>query len=77
MEIAGEIHERCGRTGLNCVRVEVAYVSERRGDENQLPEYDAQHEIDEQMVERVRDRFNYRKDLDQGEVDAFLKSLNR
>lgn len=75
MEIANEIHERCGRAGRDCVRVEVAYVSERRGDENQLPGYDAEIEIDEQMVESVRDHFDYRKPLDGREVDAFLKSL--
>ena len=74
MEIASEIHKRCGRKGPNFVRVEVAYVSERRGDENQLPEYDAQHEIDKKMVDRVRDHFDYRQPLDQAEVDAFLQS---
>ena len=76
MEIASEIHERCGVQGQDCVRVEVAYVSERRGDENQLPEYDSEHEIDEQMVKRVQDHFDYRQSLNQGEVDSFLETLN-
>lgn len=75
MEIASEIHERCGRAGRDCVRVEVAYVSERRGDENQLPEYDARHEIDENMVVRVRDHFDYRKPLVESEVQKLLESL--
>ena len=75
MEIASEIHQRCGRDGRDCVRVEVAFVSERRGDEGHLPEYDAQHEIDEDVVRRARDHFDYRKPLDDAEVVAFLNSL--
>ncbi len=72
MEIASEIHERCGRAGRDCVRVEVAYVSERRGDEVDLPEYDAKHEIDEDLVNRVEDHFDYRNDLDPSQVARFL-----
>ena len=72
MEIAAEIHEHCD---LDCVRVEVAYVSERRGDEGQLPTYDAQHEIDEAMVEKARDHFDYRSALDEAEVAEFLSRL--
>jgi len=75
MEIASEIHDRCGRAGRDCVRVEVAYVSERRGDETDLPEYDAAHEIGEDLVERVRDHFDYRSNLDAAEVARFLDSL--
>lgn len=72
MEIAAEINEHCD---LDCVRVEVAYVSERRGDEGQLPTYDHQHEIDEVMVEKTRDSFDYRNDLDEAEVKTFLAGL--
>jgi len=72
MEIAAEIHEHCN---LDCVRVEVAYVSERRGDEGQLPTYDSQHEIDEAMVERTRDHFDYREVLDESEIREFIDGL--
>lgn len=75
MEIASEIRGRCGRDGRNCVRVEVAFVSERRGDEANLPDYDAQHEIDEQMVNRAKDHFDYRTELNVHEVTQFLQSL--
>lgn len=75
MEVASEIHQRCGRQGPDCVRVEVAFVSERRGDEAHLPGYDAQHEIDKEIVDRARDRFDYRKPLDKTEVTNFLNSL--
>ncbi len=72
MEVAAEIKSHC----LNdCVRVEVAYVSERRGDERALPEYDAQIEIDQQIVDRARDSFNYGKKLPKAEVEKFLASL--
>lgn len=72
MEIAAEINEHCD---LDCVRVEVAFVSERRGDEALLPKYDARHEIDEAIVENARDRFDYRDELDEAEVESFLTSL--
>lgn len=72
MEIAAEIHGHCD---LDCVRVEVAYVSERRGDEGELPTYDARHEIDQEMVDKARDRFDYRSALDEAEVGAFLAGL--
>ncbi len=75
MEIASEIKERCGVQGRNCVRVEVAYVSERRGDEGQLPKYDEQIEIDQAIVDKARDHFDYRDSLDKAEVATFLKSL--
>ncbi len=75
MEIASEIHARCGAQGPDCVRVEVAFVSERRGDEGHLPDYDAQQEIDENTIEIARDHFDYRNDLDNKEVQAFLDSL--
>jgi len=73
MEIANEIHQHCD---LDCVRVEVAYVSERRGDEGQLPQYDAQIEIDQGIVDKTRDEFDYRKGLDDDEVSDFLNSLH-
>ena len=76
MEIADEIHERCGSNGLACVRVEVAYVSERRGDEGELPGYDHHHEIDEAMFDTARDDFDYRKPLDDKEVAEFIATLN-
>ncbi len=72
MEVADEIKERCP---ADCVRVEVAYVSERRGDERALASYDEHHEIDEAMADRARDRFDYRRPLPQAEVDRFLASL--
>lgn len=72
MEIAAEIGERCDR---DCVRVEVAYVSERRGDEKELPLYDQRHEIDQAIVDRVRDHFDYRQPLDDTEVRDFLATL--
>lgn len=72
MEIASEIHQHCD---TDCVRVEVAYVSERRGDEDQLPHYDFQHEIDQAMVDKTRDRFDYRSELDKAEVLGFLEGL--
>lgn len=69
MEIAHEVKERC--TGRP-VGVEVAYVSERRGDERALDGYDDHHEIDEAMVERCRDDFDYRRNLDDAVVARFL-----
>ena len=76
MEIASELHDRCGVNGLNCVRVEVAFVSERRGDEGNLPEYDAEHEIGERIVDVARDHFDYRKDLDPTATKSFLEALD-
>lgn len=72
MEVAHEIHSHCD---LDCVKVEVAYVSEKRGDEGQLPHYDALHVIDEPLVRRVEDHFDYRTPLDPGEVKSFLSKL--
>ena len=72
MEIAHEIHEHCD---LDCVKVEVAYVSEHRGDEDELPHYDAQHVIDEPVVRQVEDHFDYREPLDRNEVESFLATL--
>lgn len=77
MEISNEIHERCGKQGRDCVRVEVAFVSERRGDEGQLPDYDSQHEIDQRIVDAARDHFDYRNDLDRAETQRFIELLNR
>lgn len=78
MEIAAEIGERCSSPAGDCedsVRVEVAYVSERRGDEKELPLYDRRHEIDQAMVDRARDHFDYREPLHDDEVRDFLASL--
>ncbi len=75
MEIAKEIHERCDGENGGCAQVEVAYVSERRGDETNLASYDEQHEITEAMFTRSRDNFDYREPLDEAEVAAFLTSL--
>lgn len=69
MEIADEVKQRCeGRP----VGVEVAYVSEHRGDEQPLTGYDAFWEIDEKMVEAARDHFDYGQKLKRNEVDDFL-----
>ncbi len=70
MEIATEIHQRCHHRPRH--RVEVAYVSERRGDEKPLSGYDAQIEITESIVHAARDDFDYSNDLDPGAVTAFL-----
>lgn len=72
MEVASEVKSRCE---VDCVRVEVAFVSERRGDEAILPDYDAQIEIDEDIIERARDNFDYSKPIDKAKVAAFLESL--
>ena len=72
MEVASEVKSRCDE---DCTQVEVAYVSERRGDEAALPEYDAQIEIDEAMINRARDHFDYSKQIDKTRVKEFLDSL--
>ena len=72
MEIAAEVDQRCAGKP---VRVEVAYVSERRGDERALDGYDRFHEIDEAVVAAAVDEFDYRRPLDEAEVDAFLERL--
>lgn len=74
MEVANEIKSRCV-ANADCVRVEVAYVSERRGDEDSLPDYDAQIEIDEEIISRAKDEFDYRKPLDKKKLQTFLDSL--
>ena len=77
MEIANEIHERCDLDNGECVQVEVAFVSERRGDEGNLPEYDREQESTGEIFERAQDHFDYREDLVRSEVDAFLIGLSR
>ena len=72
MEIAAEVDQRC--TGKP-VSVEVAYVSERRGDERALSGYDRFHEIDDDIVDATRDHFDYGRDLDEHEVRRFLDTL--
>ena len=73
MEIADEINSRCD---TDAVEVEVAYVSEERGDEPKLDAYEARHLIDEAMVNLCRDNFDYRKALQPAEVRTFLDGLN-
>ena len=72
MEIAAEVDQRCSRDSAS---VEVAYVSERRGDERALDGYDHFHEIDETIVEAARDRFDYGRPLDDADVKDFLDRL--
>ncbi len=75
MEIADEVAERGGVLNGRRRQVEVAFVSEERGDERTLAGYDAFHEIDRDVVEACRDRFDYFEPLDDADVDAFLASL--
>lgn len=72
MEIAAEVDQRCGDKP---VKVEVAYVSERRGDEHALDGYDVFHEIDEAIVDACRDDFDYGRPLDDAAVERFLAEL--
>jgi uncharacterized LabA/DUF88 family protein len=72
MEIAAEVDQRCG---AKAVSVEVAYVSERRGDERSLSGYDRFHEIDDDIVAAATDHFDYGRRLDDADVEAFLASL--
>ncbi|MEO0492104.1 MAG: NYN domain-containing protein [Actinomycetota bacterium] len=72
MEIAAEVDQRCAGKPVS---VEVAYVSERRGDERALAGYDRFHEIDDDLVDAARDHFDYGRDLDEGEVRQFLDRL--
>lgn len=72
MEIAAEVEQRCGGKPVS---VEVAYVSERRGDERALGGYDRFHEIDETVVDAATDRFDYGKALDPNAVQRFLDEL--
>ena len=72
MEIAAEVDQRCGDEPVS---VEVAYVSERRGDERALDGYDRFHEIDNEIVEIARDGFDYGRPLDEHEVATFLASI--
>ena len=72
MEIAAEVDQRCGDKPVS---VEVAYVSERRGDERALSGYDRFHEIDDQIVAAATDHFDYGSSLDRDEVRGFLDRL--
>ena len=72
MEIAAEVDQRCAGKPVG---VEVAFVSERRGDERALSGYDRFHEIDDDIVEAARDDFDYGRDLDEHEVRRFLDAL--
>ena len=72
MEIAAEVDQRCAGKPVS---VEVAYVSERRGDERALDGYDRFHEIDDSIVSAATDDFDYGRPLDERDVEAFLASL--
>lgn len=74
MEIADEINARCE---TSAVRVEVAYAIERADgvDGAPLARYEAVQLIEEGMVERCRDDFDYRQPLDRAAVDRFLAGL--
>lgn len=71
-EVAEEINGRCQ---TKSVVVEVAYVSEERGDEAPILGYEGMHHIDAEMVAATRDEFDYRESLDSAEVESFLESL--
>ncbi len=77
MEVADQVRQQCS---AKLVRVEVSYVSERRGDEKPLAgalsSYDAFHEIDEAVVDVARDNFNYSRPLDGAAVEQFLNEVN-
>lgn len=73
-EVASEINGRCQTKD---VVVEVAYVSEDRGDEKPILGYEAMHHIDAEMVAVVRDEFDYSKPLDAAEVQSFLDDVER
>ncbi len=77
MEVADEVQSRC--KGVRPMRVEVAYVSEERGDEGRIREalssYDAFHEIDDRLVEATRDTFDYGDELDKRRVELFLADI--
>jgi uncharacterized LabA/DUF88 family protein len=77
MEVADEVRSRC--KGVRPMRVEVAVVSERRGDENRIKEalngYDSFHDIDDKIVEAARDHFDYSAKLDQNKVTQFLADI--
>lgn len=68
-EVAAEINGRCQTSS---VVVEVAYVSEERGDEAPILGYEGMHHIDAEMVSVARDEFDYHKPLDPTEVHEFL-----
>ncbi len=72
MEIAHEVRERCSGRAM---AVEVAYVSERRGDERALDGYDGHHEITEEMVEACRDELDYRQPIPERKIASTLRAL--
>lgn len=71
-EVAAEINGRCQTKSVN---VEVAYVSEERGDEIPILGYEAMHHIDADLVAATRDDFDYRESLDPSAVEAFLQTV--
>lgn len=76
MEIASEITERCGgQPDKVKVGVEVAFVTENRGDERALAGYDHRHQIDKDIVDAAVDHFNYGQSLDDDQVKKFLAGL--
>jgi len=72
MEIAAEVDQHYPDPAK---QFEVAYVSERRGDERAPAGYDHYQEIGEAIVDLCRDGFNYSRTLDRGDFDRFLGSL--
>ncbi len=77
MEIADQVRQQCSGKS---VRVEVSYVSERRGDEKPLSgalsSYDAFREIDDAVVDLASDDFDYSHPLDGAAVERFLDDLS-
>ncbi|MDH3294787.1 MAG: NYN domain-containing protein [Acidimicrobiia bacterium] len=77
MEIADEVRSRC--KGVRPMRVEVAYVSEQRGDEDRIQEtlggYDGFHEIDDHIIDAARDTFDYGRKLKNADVEQFLVDI--
>ncbi len=75
MEIANEVNARCETQDVS---VEVAYVQERPGDRPpRLPDYEGSQLIDEDMIDRCRDGFDYGRPLPADQVDRFLSSLDQ
>ena len=77
MEVADEVRSRC--EGVRSMTVEVAYVSEERGDEGRaqaaLSSYDDYHEIDDRIIQAARDTFDYGKKLPKEQVLQFLAEV--
>ena len=72
MEIANEINERAD---TRSVKVEVAFVQERRSEPIEMADYDGRQIIGKEMVDRARDDFDYSQPLDEADVERFLSGL--